>query len=275
MGAIKKLFSRIAGINLGGLIGVIIGIILCIIFVVDAFIELNHFFDSIIMAILIFLFGVPLLGFVGSIIGILVKLIGKSWAVVGGVVAVVYCMVVWPILADRGYEMPLVFWVPPAVLLICFYLLGQRARRKHPTNKSNPESWNRINAYIEKGDYDNAIAESTELIRLNPNSVSGYHLRGSAYAAKGDYDKALADFTAALHPDFPMAYFSRGEVYLMTGDFGKAIADCNEALKFDPSLTDSYILRGRAYLELGMLIKPFATMKSFLSLTPRIKTRTP
>ena len=53
-----------------------------------------------------------------------------------------------------------------------------------------------------KGDYDKAIADLTEAIRLSPeNPGPRAHFlvsRALAYEEKGDYDKAIADDTEAI-----------------------------------------------------------------------------
>ena len=61
-------------------------------------------------------------------------------------------------------------------------------------------------AYAAKRVYDQAIADSTKALALNPSFAAAYALyalRGIAYAAKGEYDQAIADFTKALelNPD--------------------------------------------------------------------------
>ena len=53
-------------------------------------------------------------------------------------------------------------------------------------------------AYQKKGKWDNAIADYTEAIRLNPNYTEEcLYNRGKAYQAKGDTAKAEADFNKA------------------------------------------------------------------------------
>jgi tetratricopeptide (TPR) repeat protein len=52
-----------------------------------------------------------------------------------------------------------------------------------------------------KGDYDRAIADLTEAIRLDPKYVWAYASRGEAYRMKGDYDRAIADLTEAIRLD--------------------------------------------------------------------------
>ena len=54
------------------------------------------------------------------------------------------------------------------------------------------------NKKSDRGDYDGAIADFTEAIRLAPNYVYAYNIRGVVYRQKGDYDRAIADFEEAL-----------------------------------------------------------------------------
>ena len=56
---------------------------------------------------------------------------------------------------------------------------------------------NRGYAYYGKQEYDKAISEFTEAIRLNPNYILAYNNRATAYGKQGKNDKANADFTKA------------------------------------------------------------------------------
>ena len=80
-----------------------------------------------------------------------------------------------------------------------FYLGGG----KSPLD--NPDYWYlRGDAYLEKkGDYDQAIADFSRAIALNPDNAEYWHDRGAAHFRKGDYDRAIADYARAcqLAPD--------------------------------------------------------------------------
>ncbi|MDR0878460.1 MAG: tetratricopeptide repeat protein, partial [Treponema sp.] len=50
-------------------------------------------------------------------------------------------------------------------------------------------------SFANKGDYDTAIADFNDAIRLNPNLASAYYQRAYAYHFKEEYDQAIADYT--------------------------------------------------------------------------------
>ena len=89
-----------------------------------------------------------------------------------------------------------------------------RLRRRHSAEARSCRAFcNRGIAYGHKGEYDKAIADFTEAIRLEPETISRrIEYRGDAYAEKGEHDKAIADFTEVirLDPKFAEAYCNRG-----------------------------------------------------------------
>jgi tetratricopeptide (TPR) repeat protein len=107
----------------------------------------------------------------------------------------------------------------------------------------------RGNANYFKGDYDRAIADYNKAIKLDPNNDVWYNNRGWAYYRKGDYDRAIADYNKAikLDPDYAAAYNDRGWAYDDKGDHDRAIADYDQAIKLDPDYTHAYNNRGWAY----------------------------
>ena len=52
-------------------------------------------------------------------------------------------------------------------------------------------------AYRRKGDFDRAIADYSQMIRLNPKNASAYYRRADAYYRKKDNASAIADFKKA------------------------------------------------------------------------------
>ena len=61
--------------------------------------------------------------------------------------------------------------------------------------------------------------------------------RGYIYEQKGDYDRAIADYNESirLDPIYALAYRNRASLYIKKGDYNRAMADLNEAIRLDPN----------------------------------------
>ena len=91
--------------------------------------------------------------------------------------------------------------------------------------------YNKGNDFLDKEDWDTAIACYSDAILLNPDYGKAYNNRGIAYRKKGETDAAIKDYTEAsrLQPDDADAYRNRGAAYRMKGDKAKANADFAKA----------------------------------------------
>jgi S1-C subfamily serine protease len=110
-------------------------------------------------------------------------------------------------------------------------------------------------AYFDRGmasfegqQYDKAISDYSEAIRLDPTLGSAYANRGLAYYSKKDYDNAIRDYTKAirLDPTSSITYSNRGLVYDDEKDYDKAIDNYNKAIRLDPKSAAAYANRGRS-----------------------------
>src|SRR5262249_25818350 len=92
-------------------------------------------------------------------------------------------------------------------------------------------------AYAAKREYDRAITDYDQAIRLNPTNVQAYHNRGVAYYEKNAYDRAIADFDEAirLNPKSSSVYTSRGHAYYAKGAYDRAIEDYDQAILLEPN----------------------------------------
>ena len=122
---------------------------------------------------------------------------------------------------------------------------------------------NRGLAYKKKGQWDKAIADYDEAIRLKPDFVFAFNNRGNAYYYKGQFDRAIADFNNAirLKPDLAEAFGNRGNVYRKKGQFDRAIEDYNKAIRLSPENARSFADRGLAYEKKGELIQAIRDFK--------------
>jgi tetratricopeptide (TPR) repeat protein len=129
---------------------------------------------------------------------------------------------------------------------------------------------NRSAAYLKKRDYDRAIADANQAIKLQPNYFQPYLNRGFIYEKKGDYDRALADYNQVLklHPKYANAYNARGWYYAQRGEYDRAIADANQALKLQPNAPHIIDTRGFAYAGKGDYDRALADYNQALKLDP-------
>jgi len=109
--------------------------------------------------------------------------------------------------------------------------------------------YNRGLAHQNKGEDDEAIADFSKFIALRPDDTDGYYARASSYVAKEDYDDAIADYSEAIKrkPDYANAYYGRGRSSFLKDDYDRALADYSEAIKFQPDDADAYYARGGVY----------------------------
>lgn len=97
--------------------------------------------------------------------------------------------------------------------------------------------------------YDQAIADYSAALRIEPKLTSAIVNRGWAYLLKEDYQTAAADFDAALaiDPEMRAAYQGRGTSLREMGEYQKAIRDFTEAIRRDATDADSYERRAKCY----------------------------
>lgn len=106
--------------------------------------------------------------------------------------------------------------------------------------------------YLAKNDYDGAITDLNQAIRLDAKNATAYAARGEAYRGKGDTERAIQDLTQAiqLDPEQSYAYEKRGGAYLQKGLYETAIRDFDDAIRLNPQNAAAYKYRATAYLEL-------------------------
>ena len=144
-----------------------------------------------------------------------------------------------------------------------------QAIRLDPKNASALN--NRGIVWFEKGDFDRAIADYNLALRADANFAPAYNNRGDAWRAKNDLARALADFDRAiqLSPQFALAYDNRGLVYYQKRDYDHAIGDFDAAIRFDPNNADAYSNRGNAHDDKGDRNAAIADYNEAIRLDPK------
>jgi tetratricopeptide (TPR) repeat protein len=147
--------------------------------------------------------------------------------------------------------------------------------------------------FATRGDFDMAIEDFTEAIRLDPDMSLAYLQRGKALIARqakitaidedfefgwivgkrdktADDDRALADLTKAieLSPNLFAAWKYRGGLYIEIREYDKAIADHTQRVRLDPDSAGAYMSRGIAYTGKGDYDKAIADYDRAVKLNP-------
>jgi tetratricopeptide (TPR) repeat protein len=117
---------------------------------------------------------------------------------------------------------------------------------------------NRGQEYYLKKDYDRAISDASQAIRVDgKTAILAYGNRGNARSVKGEMDKAIGDYTRALRLDgnYTAALTGRGMEWEKKGDTKRAIADYRAALKLPQKYQDGKWAHEKARERLAELDK--------------------
>ena len=125
--------------------------------------------------------------------------------------------------------------------------------------------------WMEKQDYDKAIADFNAAIRLEPKSANAHSARNLARHKRGDFDKAIVNYgqPIRLDPKHAVSFYNRGLARHKRGEFDKAIADFDQAIRFDPKHANAYSARGVAWQNKGEFVRSIADFGEAIRIDPQ------
>ena len=125
-------------------------------------------------------------------------------------------------------------------------------------------------AYCETGQYNDAIADLTQAIGLDPDHADSFRERAKAYAREGQSDQAIADETRALRlkRNDASLYSERALLYLGRNRWRETIADFSAAIGLAPQNADLPFLRGHAFRLAGEPVRAVEDESRALALDP-------
>jgi tetratricopeptide (TPR) repeat protein len=87
-----------------------------------------------------------------------------------------------------------------------------------------------------KKNYDKALADYEQALRIDPQEAVFYRDRGNVALARKQYDRALADYSEAIrqNPKYYVPFLQRGKVWVVKKQYARALADFNEVVRLDP-----------------------------------------
>jgi tetratricopeptide (TPR) repeat protein len=121
-----------------------------------------------------------------------------------------------------------------------------------------------------KNDFNRAIADFDESLRLDPKNLVALSNRGAAWLLRGEPAKAVADLDAviSLNPKNPAPFSARGALWRQLREFEKSIADLDEAIRLDPKQSQAYNNRALTWKDAGDYDRAIADLNEAIRLNP-------
>lgn len=118
--------------------------------------------------------------------------------------------------------------------------------------------------------YEKAILDYDEYIKLVPDNQSAYMNRGNSHERLKHYDSALADYSKVieLKPRDTIAFFNRGIVYDALNNPWQAIREYDSVVIIDPRLAKAYYNRGKSYAKTNDYEKAINDWEKAMELNP-------
>jgi protein O-mannosyl-transferase len=126
-------------------------------------------------------------------------------------------------------------------------------------------------ALLQKGQVDEAMAQYQKTLQLNPRYVKAYNNLGNALLQKGQVEAAIAQFQKALElkARSEETYNCLGDALLQKGQLDEAISKYREALRINPYYTVAYNSLGNALLQQGQIDAALAQYQRALQVDSR------
>lgn len=128
---------------------------------------------------------------------------------------------------------------------------------------------------FQTGNFQSAIEDFTESLKLNKDFGITYFYRGAAYHSLEEYDEAMLDYTKAISLDDKMtdAYYNRAKIILSrkdieNPDIQKAVKDLEKALELDGNFADALYAMAAAYKKLEDYHKALEYLEKLLRVSP-------
>ena len=131
--------------------------------------------------------------------------------------------------------------------------------------------YNRGNALGDLGRHEEALADYTRVIELNPQHTNAHYNRGVTLDDLGRHEEALADYTRVieLNPQHANAHYNRGVTLDDLGRHEEALADYTRAIEINPQYAKAHNNRGGALGNLGRHEEAVADYTRAIELNPQ------
>lgn len=144
-------------------------------------------------------------------------------------------------------------------------------------NKIDTPYSNRAQFYRDQGNINQALADYTKAIEVNPDKGSTYNSRGKTYfdlgGPKNDRNlvqQAIKDYTKGIQysPELGELYANRGAALGYLGRNQEALVDLNKAIELEPDKPGGYANRSLLYMQSGNYELAIQDHTAYLTMNP-------
>ncbi|WP_346730774.1 tetratricopeptide repeat protein [Bradyrhizobium sp. 199] len=128
----------------------------------------------------------------------------------------------------------------------------------------------RASSYESDSKWDQAIADRSKLIELDPKNPERYTARAHLWRQIESYDQAIGDLDAAvaLQPTNSSLYSIRSDLWTNKGDDARALADLDQVVRLEPS-AENFVKRAKYNLEQTRLTAAISDYSTAIKMDPK------
>ena len=125
-------------------------------------------------------------------------------------------------------------------------------------------------AHDKLGNYDQAIGEFKEALKINPKYFFGLNNLGNIYGKQGKYEEAISYFQKALHQksDYSPAHYNIARAYDLVGKKQEAAESYRKAIQFNPYFEQAFYNLAYLSMELSGFDEAIENFNKFIKMQP-------
>lgn len=133
------------------------------------------------------------------------------------------------------------------------------------------DHYDKAEEFRKKGDYQKALAEYNEALRLRKNIAKPHHGIGLAYQAQGKHNQAIDEYKKAINidSDYIFAYNDMGMAYLTIGQYNDAASAFKKAVQVYENYDDAHANLGEAYYKLKQYSDAIKSLEMAITLNEK------
>ncbi|MBT4260161.1 MAG: tetratricopeptide repeat protein [Nitrospina sp.] len=125
-------------------------------------------------------------------------------------------------------------------------------------------------AHDKLGNYNKAIGEFKEALKINPNYFFGLNNLGNVYGKQGKYEEAINNFQKALDQksDYSPAHYNIARAYHLVGKKQEAAESYRKAIRFNPYFEQAFYNLAYLSMELSGFDEAIENFNKFIKMQP-------